>query len=49
MLSKRQMVIISKKSNNSMIGKKGVPSINKFSNEASDKMPKPIIKSQMEK
>jgi len=49
MLSKRQMVIIAKKSNNTMIGKKAGNPIVKSTNEMYDKIPKPIIKSQMEK
>ena len=49
MLSNRQMVIIAKKSNNTIIGKKGGNPIHKGPNESYDKTPKPIIKSQMEK
>jgi hypothetical protein len=49
MLSKRQFVIITKKANNTMIGKKAGNTIHKGANETYDKMPKPIVKSQMEK
>jgi len=49
MLSKKQFIIIAKKSNNTMIGKKGGNNMIKSTNESYDKFPKPITKSQMEK
>ena len=49
MLSKRQFVIITKKANNTMIGKKRGPTMVKPTNKMYDKMPNTIIKSQMEK